>query len=71
MPKIKIKDLVAFLLTLDQEADLYEADYYYECREGFSPSVGHFKDYFKAPKETHDLRNYPDNCILFDQQGGL
>jgi len=69
MSAIKIKDLVSFLQTLNQEDELYEADYYYENREGFVPSDGDFKSYFKKPKDTLYLTKYPDNCILFDQFG--
>lgn len=36
---MKVKDLITFLSTLEQDAELYFADYYYDSREGFSPDM--------------------------------
>ena len=34
---MKVKDLINFLQTLNQENELLFADYYYDSREGFIP----------------------------------
>lgn len=35
---MKVKDLIEFLQRFDPEATVLLADYYYDCREGFSPT---------------------------------
>ena len=54
---MKVKDLINFLQTLNQENELLFADYYYDSREGFIPWNNNAKIelYIVSPKKTETI----------------
>lgn len=48
---MKIKDFTAFFASLDQEADVLMADYYYSAREGFVPATEPLSLFVARPAE--------------------
>jgi hypothetical protein len=65
---MKVKDLINFLQTLNQENELLFADYYYDSREGFIPWNNNAKIelYIVSPKKTEYNKNYPEDVYLVD-----
>lgn len=66
---MKIKDFVAYLSTLDQEADILWAEYYYADREGFVLDHSDLARVFVRPQDTEYYKHYAEqgNVYLFDQ----
>ena len=66
---MKVKELVEFLSTLDQEATLYWADYYYSDREGFSEE-GMTQEWISKsvvrPQDTKYYQHIEGNVYLVD-----
>lgn len=66
---MRVKDIVEHLQSLDQEAEVLVASYYYDAREGF---VQIWKDEFEKmiirPSASRYNQHYEGNCYLFDTQ---
>ncbi len=64
---MKVKDFVAFLQTLDQDADLMKGDYHYDSREGFVPLEVNLATNIVRPSESkYYAGRYPEDCYLMD-----
>ena len=61
-----IKDLVAYLNKLDQDAEILAADYYYDALEGFSNTELPLKDMIVRPIESAYHKQYTGNVYLLD-----
>lgn len=66
---MKVKELVEFLQTLDQEEEVLFADYYYDCREGFSEiNLDYLKKCIVKASESEYYKQY-GSAYLFDAGG--
>lgn len=69
---MKVKDMVAYLQTLEQEDELLFADYYYEDRQGFvawvssSTVVTGIASYIVRPADSAHSQHYPNDVYLVD-----
>lgn len=61
-----IGDLVNYLKTLDQEAEILSADYYYDSLEGFTPGDFPLKEMIVRPAESAYYKHYKGNVYLMD-----